>query len=114
MIVVSIIGLLAGIAIPSLIKARTETQTTLCIENMRVIFHGSHLYEMETGTLLTGGTNGVFLRNTLYNGGYVRKLITFECPTSGVLDYDDYQLVYSGNNLRSVRCTLMPGVHIMP
>lgn len=114
MIVVAIIGLLAGVALPSFIKARTETQTTMCIENMRVIFHAAHLYEIETGALLTGGTNGVVLRNTLYNNGYVRKLRTFECTTSRVEDYDDYRLVYNGNNLITVTCTLDPANHILP
>jgi prepilin-type N-terminal cleavage/methylation domain-containing protein len=114
MIVVSIIGLLLAIAIPSFVKARTTTLTTLCQENMRVIFHASHLYEIETGVLLTGGTNGVFLRNTLLNGEYVRKRATFECPISGVKDYDDYILVYSANKLQTVRCTLDPGGHVLP
>jgi len=114
MIVVCIIGLLLAIAIPSFMKARTETIITLCEENMRVIFHASHLYEVETGTLLTGGTNGVFLRNALINGEYVRKREIFECPVSRVNDYDDYVLVYSGGNLRSVRCTIKPSDHILP
>jgi len=37
MIVVLIIGLLAAIAIPNFIKARTETHKNACIDNMRVI-----------------------------------------------------------------------------
>ncbi len=114
MIVVAIIGLLLAIAVPSFVKARMETLTTLCIEDMRVILHASHLYEIETGTFLTGGQNGVFLRNTLLNGGYVRKRLTFECPVSGFLDYDDYVLVYSGNKLTNVRCTIKPGLHVLP
>ena len=36
MIVVAIIGLLAAIAIPSFIKARTESQTKACINNLRI------------------------------------------------------------------------------
>jgi type II secretory pathway pseudopilin PulG len=114
MLVVAIIGLLAAIAIPSFIKARLETQRTLCIENMRVIFHAAHLYELETGTVLTAGTNGVVLRDTLLNNGYVRKRKTFECVISQVADYDDYRLVYNGNDLISVTCTLDPGGHVLP
>jgi len=118
MIVVFIIGLLAGIALPSFIKARTEAQKVICIENMRVVFQASGLYEIQTGKLLTGGTNGVVLRNTLYNNGYVRRLKTFECPASRVVDYDDYTLVYSGNNLTGIRCTVygqgQGGNHISP
>ena len=114
MIVVAIIGLLLAIAIPSFMKAREETITTLCMENMRVILHSSHLYETEAGILLTGGTNGVFLRDTLLNGGYVRKQITFECPVSGLADYDDYQLIYNGDKLIGIRCTIKPGDHVLP
>ncbi len=118
MIVVAIIGLLAAIAIPSFVKARMEAQKTFCIENMRVIFHAANLYEIETGALLTGGTNGVVLRNTLFNNGYVRKREIFECPVSGTADYDDYRLVYNGDNLTTVICTLYGaaggGDHILP
>lgn len=37
MIVVAIIGLLAAIAIPNFVKARTTAQTNGCIENLRQI-----------------------------------------------------------------------------
>lgn len=37
MIVVAIIGLLAAIAIPSFVKARTSSQTNACINNLRQI-----------------------------------------------------------------------------
>ena len=37
MIVVAIIGLLAAIAIPSFIKARQQSQTNACINNLRQI-----------------------------------------------------------------------------
>jgi type II secretory pathway pseudopilin PulG len=37
MIVVSLVGLLAGIAIPSMIHARSQTQKNLCINNLRLI-----------------------------------------------------------------------------
>ena len=111
---VAIIGLLVAIAVPSFVKARTETLKNLCVENMRVVLHASHVYEIESGVLLTGGTNGVFLRNTLMNGGYVHKRTTFECPVSDVYDYDDYTLVYSGEKLIGIRCTLLPWDHILP
>jgi len=114
MIVVAIIGLLAGIALPSFMKARTETQATLCMENMRVILHAAHYYEIETSILLTGGTNGVVLRNTLFNDGYIRRLKNFECPVSNVPDYDDYRLVYNGDKLDTVTCTMAPADHVLP
>lgn len=114
MIVVVIIGVLVSIAIPSFVKARTETLKNLCVENMRVVLHASCLYETESGVLLTGGTNGAFLRNTLMDGGYIHKRTTFECPVSKVYDYDDYTLIYSGEKLIGIRCTLLPADHVLP
>ena len=38
MIVVAIIGLLAAIAIPNFVKARTLSQKSICIENLRQMF----------------------------------------------------------------------------
>ncbi len=35
MIVVAIIGLLAAVAIPNFVRARSETQRTICISNLR-------------------------------------------------------------------------------
>ena len=37
MIVVAIIGLLAAIAIPNFVKARTRAQTNACINNLRLL-----------------------------------------------------------------------------
>lgn len=37
MIVVAIIGLLAAIAIPNFVRARTESQTQACVNNLRQI-----------------------------------------------------------------------------
>ena len=42
MIVVAIIGLLASIAIPSFMKARTQSQQNACINNLRPVSY-THL-----------------------------------------------------------------------
>ena len=49
MIVVAIIGLLAAIAIPSFIKARTESQTKACINNLRILDAAKQQAAMEQG-----------------------------------------------------------------
>ena len=53
MIVVAIIGLLAAIAIPSFMKARTTSQKNACINNLRQIESGKDQWGIENG-----GTNG--------------------------------------------------------
>src|SRR4030095_13028590 len=47
MIVVGIIGLLAAIAIPNFIKARTTSQINVCINNLRQIDAATQQWAME-------------------------------------------------------------------
>lgn len=48
MIVVAIIGMLASIAIPNLLKARTRSQMNACINNLRQIDAAKQQWAMET------------------------------------------------------------------
>ncbi len=48
MIVVAIIGLLAAIAIPSFMKARTQSQANACINNLRQIEAGKEQWALAT------------------------------------------------------------------
>ena len=47
MIVVAIIGLLAAIAIPNFVRARTTSQTNTCICNLRNIFGAAQEWALE-------------------------------------------------------------------
>ena len=49
MIVVAIIALLATIAIPSFMKARTEARKSACINNLRLIDHAKQQYATSAG-----------------------------------------------------------------
>jgi prepilin-type N-terminal cleavage/methylation domain-containing protein len=48
MIVVAIIGLLAAIAIPNFVRARTSAQTNTCINNLRQIDGAKQQWALET------------------------------------------------------------------
>lgn len=48
MIVVAIIGLLAAIAIPNFVRARTTSQTNACINNLRQIDGAKQQWALET------------------------------------------------------------------
>src|SRR5437867_11153089 len=48
MIVVAIIGLLAAIAIPNFVKARTSSQANACINNLRQMDGAVQQYALET------------------------------------------------------------------
>jgi len=47
MIVVAIIGLLAAIAIPNFVKARTSSQRSACIANMKQMFGAKSTWALE-------------------------------------------------------------------
>jgi prepilin-type N-terminal cleavage/methylation domain-containing protein len=53
MIVVAIIGLLAAIAIPNFVHARTTSQTNACINNLRQIDGAKQEWALETKQVVT-------------------------------------------------------------
>jgi prepilin-type N-terminal cleavage/methylation domain-containing protein len=53
MIVVAIIGLLAAIAIPNFVKARTTAQTNACINNLRQIDGAKQQWALEAKKVST-------------------------------------------------------------
>lgn len=81
MIVVAIIGLLAAIAIPNFVKARTVSQKNACIENLRQIFGAKHTWAFEAkkpASAVPG--DGDLFGPTLY----IRDKPA--CPASGTYD----------------------------
>src|ERR1700749_3519316 len=53
MIVVAIIGLLAAIAIPNFVRARSTSQQNACINNLRLIDAAQQQYALEKGVAST-------------------------------------------------------------
>ena len=49
MIVVAVIGLLAVIAVPNFLKARTDAQKNICIENLGQIESAKQIWGLENG-----------------------------------------------------------------
>ena len=82
MIVVAIIGLLAAIAIPSFMKARTTSQTNACIENMRQIEGAKDQCAMAIGQQ-TGDT----IVTTAVQS-YIKGSVFPSCPASGTYTYN--------------------------
>ncbi|MCK5528623.1 MAG: prepilin-type N-terminal cleavage/methylation domain-containing protein [Kiritimatiellae bacterium] len=86
MLVVAIIGLLAAIAIPAFLTARTKSQTNVCISNLRQINSAKEQWALTVGKrdgeVLTPedktDVNGV---DSFIKGGEP------SCPASGIYDY---------------------------
>jgi prepilin-type N-terminal cleavage/methylation domain-containing protein len=97
MIVVAIIGLLAAIAIPNFIRARTTSQTNACINNLRQIDGAKQQWALETGATaaatvtaaniapyLGRGSGGIMVNIA---GGQTSGLLN--CPASGAYTIAD-------------------------
>ena len=75
MIVVAIIGLLAAIAIPNFVKARTTSQKNACINNLRQIDGAVQQWALETKAAATAAVNSTAIKP------YLKSEVA--CPSSG-------------------------------
>jgi prepilin-type N-terminal cleavage/methylation domain-containing protein len=101
MIVVAIIGLLAAIAIPNFVKARSASQTNACIANMKQIEGAKATWALENrkSNTDTPATTDLYGANA-----YIRSEPT--CPGGGT-----YTL---GNVATRPVCSLSGSGHTLP
>src|SRR4030095_2344390 len=85
MIVVGIIGLLAAIAIPSFVRARTASNQTTCISNLRQIRSAIDQWALETKSAVTAPVQFSDIKSFLH-GSVV-------CPSGGTTFGDSYTIV---------------------
>jgi len=83
MIVVAIIGLLAAIAIPSFMKARTQSQQNACINNLRQIESGK-----EQWALATKKATGVAVVTSEVMEYIKNPAASTNCPAGGVVTFN--------------------------
>jgi len=108
MIVVAIIGLLAAIAIPSFMRARTTSQKNACVNNIRQIEAGKEQYALEKGKTnmypladAVATWDALVSTNTL-QPGYIKQFPV--CPTysnqtpSAIAAVGSYSLMVIGSN----------------
>ena len=84
MIVVAIIGLLAGIAIPNYAQARRNTMRRVCISNLQQIEGAIQRWALETHTDEGQGVTYSDIR------GYLNSAVV--CPAGGTGFEDSYRL----------------------
>src|SRR3954447_26481834 len=81
MIVVAIIGLLAAIAIPNFVKARTTSQSNACVNNLRQIDGAKQEWALEQKQLPTATVVSDALRPYMGRGSAGSVFPT--CPARG-------------------------------
>ncbi|NOS69471.1 MAG: prepilin-type N-terminal cleavage/methylation domain-containing protein [Verrucomicrobia bacterium] len=103
MIVVAIIGLLAAIAIPNFVRARTTSQTNACINNLRQIDGGIQQWALEKSKSSSATVTLTDVQPYL-GRGVAGELPT--CPSGGSYSVSDV----SSKPL----CDAPGGLHVLP
>ncbi len=103
MIVVAIIGLLAAIAIPNFVKARTTAQKNACINNLRQIDGAIQQWALElkkdSSATVTETDVTPYLKNSVV------------CPSGGVAFVDSYTIT---DVSAQPKCLKQPLTHLLP
>jgi prepilin-type N-terminal cleavage/methylation domain-containing protein len=87
MIVVAIIGLLAAIAIPNFVRARTTSQTNACINNLRQIDGAKQQWALENKQVSTVAAPNLSVIQPYLGRGTAGTVPT--CPASGIYTIND-------------------------
>ena len=103
MIVVAIIGLLAAIAVPNFVKARTTAQMNACINNLRQIDGAIQQWALEQKKDASATVNYTDIAEYLKN--------SVVCPSGGTTPDDSYTIT----TVSAVpTCKKVPLTHKLP
>lgn len=106
-IVVTILGILMGIAIPNYLRAADRAKRGSCLANQRNLIQASLLYCSDTGFM-----QGDLRSSTLHTAGYATDAMA-ECPLSRDIDFDDYVITIEDSGVVSVHCNVGGDEHVL-
>ena len=109
MIVVAIIGLLAAIAIPNFVRARTQSQMNACVNNLRQIDGAIQQWALETKQAANAAATTIDVTPYLKSPAI--------CPSagSGALGAAGFAASYALTTVsNSPTCKIAPGTHMPP
>ena len=105
MIVVALIGLLAAIAIPTSVRARTTSQKNACISNLKEIESATQVWALETKQ--SPDANVTFDDISTY----MKRQVT--CPSAG--NSATFETSYQLHGVTNPpTCLLIPEEHVLP
>jgi prepilin-type N-terminal cleavage/methylation domain-containing protein len=108
MIVVAIIGLLAAIAIPNFVKARTTSQQNACINNLRLIDSSKQQWALEQRKQNTDSPQGTDLQPYLGRG------VNGELPSCPVDPQNAFSTSYTQNIVgNKPTCNIVSTSHVL-
>jgi len=103
MIVVSLIGMLAAIAIPNLVKARGQSQLNACVNNLRKIDDATQEWALEHGA----GPGSAVSFDSIQP--YLKRSVL--CPASSDTSFANNYILTTVSNVPS--CQIVPGSHVL-
>jgi prepilin-type N-terminal cleavage/methylation domain-containing protein len=104
MIVVAIIGLLAAIAIPNFVRARTQSQMNACINNLRQIDGAVQQWALENKKNSSDAAAFTDVKD------YLKSAVI--CPAGGTAFSDSYSMGATITNKPS--CKKQAATHVLP
>jgi prepilin-type N-terminal cleavage/methylation domain-containing protein len=105
MIVVAIIGLLAAIAIPNFVKARTTSQMNACINNLKQVDGAIQQWALETKAAATANVTETDVTPYLKNATV--------CPSAGT--GGNFASSYTISTVAVVpTCKIVSSTHVLP
>ncbi len=109
MIVVAIIGLLAAIAIPNFVRARTTSQMNACISNLRIIDSAKAQWALETHKQNSDTPADSDIQPYMGRGS---AGVLPVCPNDSAQTFDTS---YTANNVGTKpACLISPTTHVLP
>ena len=109
MIVVAVIGLLAAIAIPNFVRARTTSQTNACLNNLRQIDGAKQQWALEFGAPTNARPGIAELQPYLGRG------VNGSLPSCPMDSQDTFSTSYQVGNVSIVPvCRIDPTDHTLP
>ena len=105
MIVVAIIGLLAAIAIPNFVRARTTSQMNACINNLRQIDGAKQQWALETKQ----ATNATPLYTDI--SGYMKNSVICPAGGTGATFGSTYNIL---DVSQKPTCKIVATTHVLP
>jgi prepilin-type N-terminal cleavage/methylation domain-containing protein len=109
MIVVAIIGLLAAIAIPNFVRARTTSQQNACINNLRQLDGAKQQWALETKAAQTASPDITDVKPYLGRGAAGTETT---CPSDAA---NTFVTSYTMNNVSTApTCLINSTNHILP
>jgi len=109
MIVVAIIGLLAAIAIPNFVRARTTSQQNACINNLRLIDSSKQQWALEHNGSNTSTPAGTDIQP------YLGRTATGELPYCPADPSQLFSTSYAVQNIGTKpTCSIAPSTHSLP